>query len=209
MKIISMIDELKAQHAEHITIRKNGTILINVDTIPKAQHMLFEGLTDALIEKYLSAAYKNKLPNEYVELLKYTNGMALFMFKIQTTTQIKKGRKTEEKVLEFAGTNLSVFGLPRTQPFGRALDMEEPYDVRIEDLRRHDSIPDSWLQVGRYVFKHSMGGEASIYIDCDTQKVYATLLDDFEVIEGWDSFDTCLCDLFHRGEESELSYFYN
>ncbi len=45
MKIISMIDELQSQHVEHITIRKNGTILINVGTIPKAQHMLFEGLT--------------------------------------------------------------------------------------------------------------------------------------------------------------------
>ena len=174
--------------------QKNDTLLLNPGRIPKAKHMLFKPLTAELIDEYLAKAYKNALPDQYVHFLEYSNGISLFAFKILL-----------EK-FEFAGSNLTIYGLPRTQPFGRPKDMDEPFDVRVEDSRRHKNIPSTWLKVGRYRIQYTRGGEADIYIDCDTQQVYSTKVDQCNIEEHWDSFDTCVCDLFLRGQKSQTEY---
>jgi hypothetical protein len=194
MKIFSLIDKLKKEHSNHTVIRKNGTLLFNPGKIPKAQHILYQPLTSELIDEYLSKAYKNTLPVQYKQFLRYSNGMDLFIFKILV------GK------FAFAGSNIIIYGLPRTKPFGRPADMEEPFDIRIEDLRRHDNISDTWLRVGTYRLKYESGGEADLYIDCDSQRVFATKRDKCNIEEQWDTFDICLCDLFHRAQNSLPEY---
>ncbi|MBE6664900.1 MAG: hypothetical protein E7603_01585 [Ruminococcaceae bacterium] len=194
MKIFSLLDELKKDHSNHTVIRKNGTLLFNPGKIPKAQHILYQPLTSELIDEYLSKAYKNTLPVQYKQFLGYSNGMDLFMFKIFVAK------------FAFAGSNITIYGLPRTQPFGRPADMEEPFDIRIEDLRRHANIPDTWLKVGTYRLKYESGGEADMFIDCDSQRVFTTKRDQCGIEEQWDSFDFCLCDLFQRAQNSLPEY---
>lgn len=194
MEIFSLVDQLKKEHRTLTVIRKNGTLLLNPGKIPKAQHMLYKPLTSELVDEYLTKAYKNALPVQYKQFLGYSNGMDLFMFKILA------GK------FAFAGSNIIIYGLPRTKPFGRPVDMEEPFDVRIEDLRRHKNIPDTWLRVGTYRLKYELGGEADMYIDCNSQRVFATKRDQCGIEEQWDSFDLCLCDLFQRAQNSLPEY---
>ena len=164
LEFFSLVDELKERHKSNTLIRRNETLLLNPGEIPKAQHILYKPLTTELIEEFLVKSYSNVLPMQYITFLKYSNGIELFMFKILT------GK------FKFAGSNLTVYGLPRTKPFDRPADMEEPFDIRVEDLRRHDDIPNTWLRVGTYRLKYELGGEADIYIDCDSQRVFSTKL---------------------------------
>jgi len=194
MEFFSLVDELKERHKSNTLLRRNGTLLLNPGKIPKAQHILYKPLTTELIEEFLVKSYSNALPMQYINFLKYSNGVELFMFKILT------GK------FEFAGSNLTIYGLPRTKPFDRPADMEEPFDIRVEDLRRHDDIPNTWLKVGTYRLKYQLGGEADIYIDCDSQRVFSTIRDKSNIKEQWNSFDSCLCDLFHRAQNSHSEY---
>ena len=194
MNFFFLLDELKEKHKNNALLRKNGTLLLNPGKIPKAQHILFKPLSTELIDEFLVKSYSNVLPMQYVSFLKYSNGIELFMFKILN------GK------FEFAGSNLTLYGLPRTKPFDRPADMEEPFDIRVEDLRRHDDVPDTWLKVGTYRLKYELGGEAEIYIDCDSQRVFATRRDRLNIEEQWESLDICLCDLFHRAQNSCSEY---
>lgn len=194
MKFFSLVDDLKERNKNNTIIRKNETLLLNPGKMPKAQHILYKPLSDDLIDEYLVKSYSKTLPKQYLDFLKYTNGIELFMLKILVGN------------FEFAGSNLTLYGLPRTNPFNRPKDMEEPFDIRVEDLRRHDNVPETWLRVGTYRLKYELGGEADIYIDCDSQKVYATKRDEFIVEEEWDSLDICLCELFSRAQNSHSEY---
>ena len=194
MEFFSLVDELKERHKSNALLRKNGTLLLNPSKIPKAQHILYKPLSTELIEEFLVKSYSNVLPMQYISFLKYSNGIELFMFKILT------GK------FQFAGSNLTLYGLPRTQPFDRPADMEEPFDIRVEDLRRHDNVSNTWLKVGTYRLKYELGGEADIYIDCDSQRVFSTIRDKSNITEQWNSFDICLCDLFQRAQNSDPEY---
>ena len=194
MDFFYLIDVLKEECKNNTIIRDNETLLLNPNKIPKAQHILYKPLSVELIDEYLVKVYSNTFPPQYIEFHKYSNGIELFMFKILI------GK------FEFAGSNLTLYGLPRTKPFDRPADMEEPFDIRVEDLRRHDGIPNTWLKVGTYRLEYELGGEADIYIDCDSQRVFATKRDKCSVEEQWDSLDICLCDLFHRAQNSHLEY---
>ncbi len=198
MKVFSLIDNLKAIYENNKTVRKNNTVLLCPGTIPKAKHMLFQGLSQDIIDEYLIDSYKNIVPPQYIEFLKYSNGGTFYMYKVQSERKV--GLKT--KKIEFASSGLTIFGIPRTPPYERAIDMEEPFDIRIEDLRRHKAIPKSWLGVGRYhineIGSDTAGIEASLFIDCDSQKAYACVVDEYTIIEEWNSFDECLCNIFDR-----------
>ena len=150
MHFFSLVNKLKEEHEKNTLHRANKTFLLNPGKIPKAQHILYEPLTPELIDEYLIQAYKNIVPDQYIQFLRYSNGIDLFMFKILC------GK------FSFAGSNLTIYGIPRTKPFGRPADMEEPFDIRIEDLRRHDNISDTWLRVGTYRLKYESGGEADL-----------------------------------------------
>lgn len=186
MRVFKLIDELKEQYKDDLIIRKNETMLLGPGKIPKARHMLFKGLTTELISEFLIIPYKNKFPSEYEEFLKYSNGASLFMIKI------RRGK------LEFAGCYLTILGLPRTQPFSRPMDMEEPFDIRIEDLARHEEIPNTWLKCGRYKTQSGFGNEADLFIDTVSGQVFSCRLKEKDIIESWEDLDDCLCDIIQR-----------
>ncbi len=195
MKSLERIKCLAEASADNSTQRKNGTLLLEPGKIPKAHHMLFQPLEDALISEYLIGAYRNPIPNEYIQFLKYSNGALLYMF------QYAAGRN------RFAGISLSIFGIPRTPPFGRPLDMEEPYDIRVEDLRRHPDTPASWLQVGRFSYMYEKSHmDAAIFLDCTTEKAVTCKLNTCDIIETWSGLDECLCDLMDRASQYKDAY---
>ena len=148
--------------------------------------MLFKPLTDELIEEYLKKMYVLPFPKEYEAFLKFTNGANLFTIK-WTRAQYS-----------LALCMFCVFGLPRTQPFGRPDDREEPFDVRIEDLSHPDKMPKHRLKIGGYTLPSNYLLRYGIYIDTETERVYSHKDDDPEVAEEWDSLDQCLCEIFDR-----------
>ena len=123
-------------------IRDNGTILLFPGTIPNYRHMLFKPLDDKLIEEFLISQYVHKFPQSYIEFLKYSNGANLCTAKMWHNIQKRR--------IPTACGLFTIYGLPRTQPYGRAPEMEEPFDMRIEDVGRHDDIPSEWLKCGSY-----------------------------------------------------------
>ena len=131
------LESLKTEFSGDCITRKNGTLLLCPGKIPKCRHMLFAGLSDKLIKEFLADGYKNKFPEEYRQFLRYTNGANLYTVKVNTSNG-----------LSFAHNLFTLYGLPRTQPFGRPNDMEEPYDIRVEDLGRHKETPQTWLKFG-------------------------------------------------------------
>ena len=186
MRIIALIEELKKKYECNTIVRKNGTMLLGPGKIPKSDHMLYKGLTQDVLDEYLISQYKYKFPSEYVEFLKYTNGATLFSIKIRS------GK------LEYASSYLTILGLPLTPATSRAVDMEEPFDVRIEDLRRHKKIPKHWLKCGRYKMKREKGNEADLFIDTETNMVFSCRVDDYNIVESWASLDDCLCNIFEK-----------
>ena len=191
MRICKLLDTLQSEYQQNTTFRKNGTLLLSPGRIPKAKHLLFPGLPSETIDEFLVSEYKYPFPKQYRELLHHYNGANLFMFRIQ------KGK------LEFASTNLIIFGLPRTKPFGRPADMEEPYDVRIEDLGRHKDIPDTWLKCGCYKSAFVFGDPADLFIDTQTEQVFACMRNDSKVLEQWETLDACLSNIFERVSQYE------
>ena len=198
MKFINILDELKEKFAENTLIRKNGTILLGPGIVPRAEHMLFKPLDDKLIDEFLVSQYVNKFPEEYIKLLKYTNGANLCTVKIWHT--IKKKR------IPTASGFFIIYGLPRTQPFGRPDDMEEPYDVRIEDLKRHDDNPKTWLHCAEYIRDYDLHKNYDVFIDTVSDRVYSCLRNTNDIVESWDNLDDCLCHIYHSLDDREAEY---
>ena len=111
MHFFSLVNKLKEEHAKNTLRRANKTLLLNPGKIPRAQHILYEPLTPECIDEYLIQAYKNTVPDQYIQFLRYSNGIELFMFKILY------GK------FSFAGSNLTIYGIPRTKPFPSLLKL--------------------------------------------------------------------------------------
>lgn len=194
MLILQLIEKLKDDYSANQIVRKNGTILLGPDKIPKARHMFYKPLSDEIINEYLIKEYANLFPLEYIEFLKYTNGMDLFMSKIVT------GK------VSFASSHLTVYGLPRTSSVGRPTDEEEPFDVRFEDSTRPNGIPKTWLKFGSSKKKEGFGNQVDLYIDTLDGTIISCDKKSDVVVDRWDNFDTCLCDLFNKFLKSSLTY---
>ena len=196
MKIINKIDKLIEEYHKNSIIRNNGTVLLRPGKIPKARHILFKGLTDEEINTYLISEYEHNFPKDYETFLKFYNGVDLFFAKV------KKGN------VEFATSHLTVYGLPRTKPFGRKLDNEEPFDVRIEDTSRNVNIPNIWLKFGSYKRTSAFGERVDLFIDTVDGHVYSCNRNDDKIISQWNSFDECLCEIFDQSLLSKEVYVY-
>lgn len=184
--IIRRLEGLKSEYAGNSTTRENGTILLAPGAIPRSRHMLFVGLEEALIDDYLVSEYKLPFPEAYKELLRRFNGANLFTVKINN----KKIRRS------FAYNLFTIYGLPRTDPFSRPEFLEEPYDLRIEDLARHKKLPKTWLKCGSYCKDCNISVITDIFIDTESKKAFACVKNDCEITESWDSLDECLCSIF-------------
>ena len=200
MEFFKILDELKKQYENDKLIRANGTILLHPDRVPRARHMLFKPLDDKLINEFLVSQYVYKFPEEYIEFLKYTNGANLCTTKVWHT--IKKRR------IPTAGGLFTIYGLPRTQPFGRPDDMEEPFDMRIEDLRRHDDIPKTWLQCGNYIINYDLHTDFDIFIDAESEKVYSCIRNTTTIVDSWENLDDCFCSIYHSFDDMNDEYEY-
>ena len=140
MKFLKLVSKLKDEYSSNFVEQKNGTLLLGPSNTLYSKHKLFSGLKSDEINKHLVSEYSNPFPQELITLLKVLNGGSLF------NSQIDFGD------FKLTRTRLSIFGFPRTKPFGRPDNEEEPFDIRIEDLKRHKNLSKSWLKFGSYVF---------------------------------------------------------
>ena len=163
--------------------------------------MLFKPLDDNLINDFLSSQYVYKLPQEYIEFLKYTNGANLCNVKVWHTINKKK--------IPTSASLLVIYGLPRTQPFGRPSDMEEPFDLRIEDLRRHNNTPRTWLHCGNYFRDYDIHTDFDIFIDSENGNVYSCIRNTNEISDSWKNLDDCFCNIYHSFADMKYEYEYN
>lgn len=192
---IARLESLKEQYKDNYITRKNGTVLLGPSSIPRSRHMLFVGLDDETIKTFLEENYKNSFPEEYKTFLRYSNGANLYTVRVKTANG-----------LCFAHNLFSIYGLPRTPPFGRPQEMEEPFDLRIEDLARHKKTPKTWLKCGSYCRDCNIKVDTSIFIDTADGKVYACNKNECDVLDSWGSFDECFCSIFDSLADSQLEY---
>lgn len=185
MKFIQKCNELIKTYEEDCVLRKNGTILLKPGRIPVARHMLHAGLERAIMEEQLINLYRNKIPEEYLELIRNFNGMTLYTLKINYG-----------KSFEFAQPLFSIFAIPLTPSNLRAEYGEEPIDIRMMDLERHKDIPSKWLKIGNYM--KSVQGDIfyDIFVDTETNRAVVCKRMECFVEQEWDSLDECLCDIF-------------
>lgn len=184
MKFIEILETTKNNYLDNCIVRKNNTLLLGLGKIPKCQHMLFAPLSREIINDFLVSDYKGVFPTEYIDFLMYSNGANLC------------NRCVKVKGFSLAHSMFVLYGLPLTQPFGRPHDMEEPFDIRIEDLSRHSNIPDTWLKCGTYVLPNSYD-DIDIFIDTETKVVNSCVKNTDSIINSWNDIDTCFCDLFN------------
>lgn len=185
MKIIDRIERIKEEYSDDYVVRKNGTLLLGLGKIPNCRHMIFKGLELRNLNEYIISEYKLNFPPEYAEFLQYANGANLAKVKIKSSSGV-----------EFAYNLLSIYGLPLTPPFGRPLDMEEPYDMRVEDLARHPNLPKSWLKCGSYIRDNDIHKDVDIFINTEDGRVYACYKNECKIVDEWDCLDECLCNIF-------------
>ncbi|MBE6772512.1 MAG: hypothetical protein E7547_10275 [Ruminococcaceae bacterium] len=194
MEIIKRIEKLKIEFSENTITRKNGTILLEPNTIPNCRHMLFIPLTQEYANNFLIDEYKNNFPDEYLRFLFYTNGANLFNVKLNI------------QGFGIAHPLLVVFGLPLTPPLSRTQDAEEPFDLRIEDLARHKDIPDTWIKCGTYTKDYNFDIQNDIFIDTTSNHVFSCPKNQKNIINNWSSLDDCLCDIFDSFSDCKFEY---
>lgn len=198
MEFLNFVTNLKKENASDCIIRDNKTVLLLPGKIPKCKHMLFEPLTKDLIDNFLVEHFSNmSFPEEYIKILKNTNGANLF------------GIKLNSGKISFGNSMLVILGLPRTQPFGRPLDMEEPFDIRVENLARHKNIPIYWLKCAIWTQIEDVekgDNQTDIFIDTVTNKVFACRKNQEEILKEWASLDECLCYIVDSFEDLKNEY---
>lgn len=190
MLFTSIIDELKASYENNSIIRENGTVLLGPGKWPEslnARHFVFKELKEEFIKEYLIDSYKLELPELYLEFLRYANGIELFDAKLHY------GK------VQFAVSMLTIFGLPLAPTSDRSRG-EEPFDIRIEDLAKDESLPDHWLKCGLYGEYENSDyiGRNGICIDTNTQRVYGCKNEKNEIINEWNNLDECLCSIYEK-----------
>ena len=198
MNFFKVLDNLKEKYGNNVCVRENGTILLGPGNIPRSEHMLYAPLTDDLIEEFLVSQYKYTFPKDYIEFLKYSNGADLCI--VRMIHNVKK------KKIPTASVLFTILGLPRTPPFSRPANMEEPFDLRIEDLARHPELPSYWLKCGCYKRNYDFRNLYDIFIDTKSNNVYSCIKNEKEIVDSWDNLDECFCSIFSSFENREKEY---
>ncbi len=183
MKIFELINDLIAS----TTVRQqiNGTLLVDVCDAPPplATHYIYAPIS-AEIESVLTEQYTRDFPSELLELYRFHNGFNMFFKK--KTIMVKK------KPLYFPFSRFVCYGVPTDSD--RDPNAMQPIDIRVEDLRRNDTIPNQWLKFGSYSTEDNE--ERYLWIDTDTHEVFATSSDLQEIKNKWIGLDECLSDIF-------------
>ncbi len=187
MNSIAIIKDIVSQYEDTMLIRQNGTMLLEPGTWPekpKARHIVLYKLSDEQIKEHIVNPYKYKIPEQYVEFLRYANGIALFSIKLHT------------KKHQLAQNMLEIYGLPLAPTFDRSRG-EEPHDVRVEDLRKAEGIPKQYLKCGHYAVwqDDTYLYRSGIFIDTDTGRAFGIPDDKAETEREWINLDACISDL--------------
>ena len=83
MEFFKFVTDLKKEYASDCIIRENKTILLAPGKIPKCKYMFFEALSQDLIDDFLVSHFSGiTLPEDYIELLKTTNGANFLVLKL-------------------------------------------------------------------------------------------------------------------------------
>lgn len=182
---LDIIANLKETFACDSMERKNGTLLLGPNGIPNCQHMIFAPLPVQYIETHLVAESYYPFPTEYAALLQHMNGANLCRVRIRMVE------------LCFAYDLMTIFGLPLLPTGQRVQDLEEAFDVRIENLARHPDLPHNWLKCGTYIRNYDFQVTNDIWIDTSSGKVYACPKNTAKIVDSWDCLDDCLCSVYH------------
>lgn len=195
MKITEKIRNIIEENRNDYRMQENGTLLLNPGKIPKCRHMIFKGLTADVLHEYLIAEYQEAFPDELSAFLTQYNGCNLYWVKLHTNDGIS-----------FAQSLLSVYGLPMTAPYSRPKDQDEPFDIRVEDLGRHENVSTHWLKFGSYIRDYDFDEMTELFIDTKEKKVFACHKNDDRIVDCWESLDECLCNLVDFFSGASLEY---
>ena len=206
MDFLKLLEGIKREHQADTLVRRNGTMILSPGAMPKARHMFFEPLTDEEIQEQLVSQYVNEFPQEYIEILKYTNGCNLYGLKLNYMF-VKKKKIIHDAMANFGFT---VFGIPRVPAYDRPKDEEEPYDLRVEDMDRPgDLIPETWLAFGCCRMSTAFDDMATIYIDTVTHHVHACVMRKGTHLKEWNSLEECLREIMTMAEAFPKELFYD
>lgn len=194
MEFLKILDDLNKEFSYNKISRKNGTMLLGPDLIPNCRHMLFQPLTKEYINTYLISEYKNNFPEDYLSFLLYTNGANLYNVRLRISD------------FSIAHPLFVIFGLPITPPFNRPQDMEEPFDLRVEDLARHKSLPKTWLKCGTYTKDYNFDIQYDIFIDTLSNQVYSCCKNQRDIVDSWSNLDECFCSIFNSFVDCKYEY---
>jgi hypothetical protein len=126
-------------------------------------------------------------------------------FKIQKKSRSKVQKfRTEE--FDISWPLFDIYGVSLTPPFAQQPDMEEPYDLRVEDLARHPEIPETWLKCGSYTRNYNFNVLTDIFIDTATGQVYACEKNQKEIVNQWSNLDECFCSIYHSFDGRNKEY---
>lgn len=195
MRFVEKCRNLIVSYGEDYLKRKNETLLLHPGKIPVASHIIHAPLKREVIEEYLVNAYKNKMPDEYIKLLSNFNGMTLYMVRVNFQNRFS-----------FACSRFTIYGLPLTPTSVRKEFGEEPYDVRMMDLERHNDISPYWLKIGAYRKYMEEDIDYDIFVDTNDNKVYCCKSRTTEIDAEWKCIDDCLCDIFDYLSTTEWEF---
>lgn len=194
MKFAGRLAELLRNYKNNFAAQRNGTLVLGPSETLYCEHLLFQELSDKDIQMHLVPCWEGDFPTALVELLKIANGAKLF------NVHLNCGDFT------MTSSMLIILGLPRTPPFRRPKDMEEPFDIRVENL--HNFAPSSWLKFASYIPNFDFHARRNLFVDRHTGKVYACHANEAEVLQEWDSIDQCLCEIYDALKGCGLHYDY-
>lgn len=141
-----------------------------------------------------SPFYKYPIPEEYLEILRFSDGAYLYNAKI---------RSEQDPDLWYSSCSLCIYGLPLAPPTGNP-EQPEPGDVRIEGLSRHEELPESWFKCGHYDSRDEVRHD--IFTDSITGKTYFCIKNEKHIEKEWENLDQCLCEIFEMLRDTPSEY---
>ena len=186
MRFLKMVDAIIDEHHSNMVKKKNGAIFMDPGHIPNARHIVFPGLKQEEIDQYLVSVYRQPFPTSYQYLLRHLNGAELCVIRLNSQN------------FSFACATLVIYGLPKRPPQAGEIEKLEPFDVRVEDLRRHSQLPNNFLKVASYFINEDFRTRIDMFIDTEDEKVYAYQECSTNMVDSWDNLDDALCDVLAR-----------
>lgn len=165
-EVIQILTELRKWDHKGLKKVSNGATLIGhvPHVAPQAWlHINYAGLTDESID-VLQDSLGKKLPKDYADFLKHTNGINIF------------------------SDSISIWGM-RTSNTRRGDEAIQPYDLVSLNDEKNGEISDDWLVFGSY----SWDGSTMLYdLSKNNSKVYRCECNSKKILQEWSDLLTWL-----------------